>query len=47
MRGVVHEGIAVQVLGKQLFAKGNAIFLAHLVQPVGLPHGFRRFDNKG
>ena len=47
MRGVVHQRVAVQVLGKQPLAKCNAVLLAHLVQAVGFPDGFGRLDDEG
>ena len=47
MAGVVHQRVAVQILGKQALAKRNAVFLAHLVKAVRLPNDFGCFNNEG
>ena len=47
MGGVVHQRVTVQVLGKQLFAKGDTLSLRHLVQAVRFPDGLWRLDNEG
>jgi len=47
MRRVRHQRVTAQVLGEQLLAERDAVLLAHVVQPGGLPHGLGRFDNEG
>ena len=46
MSRVVHQRVTVKIFGKQPFAKRNAVFLAHRVKSVRLPHCIRRFNNK-
>ena len=45
--GIAHERVAVEVLGKQPLAEGDAPLLAHLVDAVRLPHRFGCLDNEG
>ena len=45
--GVADQAMAVQVPGEQLLAKGDALFLAHLVEAVGLPDRLGRLDDEG
>ena len=45
--GVVHERFTVQMPGKQIFTKGDALLLAHGVQTVRLPHRLWCLDNEG
>ena len=47
VRGVADEGVAVQVLREELFAKRNRLGLLHGVQAMGLPHGLGRLDDEG
>ena len=47
VRGVAHQRVAVQILGKQFFAKRNALGLVHVIQAVGAPHGFGCFYDEG
>ena len=47
MLGIGHEGVAIQVLGKQLLAKCHRLLLGHLLKPCGLPNRFWRFHNEG
>ena len=47
MGGIAHQRVAVQVFGKQLFAKRNALRLVHLVQAMGAPHVLGRFNDEG
>ena len=46
MGGVVHERVAVQILGKQTFAKRNAVFLAHFIKAVRFPDSLWCLNNK-
>ena len=45
--GIGHEGVAIQVLGKQLLAKCHRLFLRHVLKPRCLPNRFWRFHNEG
>ena len=45
--GIADQRLAVQVLGKQALAKGNALLLAHGRQAVCLPDRLGRLDNEG
>ena len=45
--GIADQRLAVQVLGKQPLAKGNALLLAHRRQAVRLPDRLGRFDDEG
>ena len=47
MFGVADEGVAVQVLREQLFAEGDAFFLAHLLDAVRPPDRLWRLDDEG
>ncbi len=42
-----HQLVAAQVVGKQLFAEGHRFLGVELVQPMRLPHRFRRLDDEG
>lgn len=46
MCGVADERMAVELLGKQAFAKSNGLGLLHLVQTMRLPHRFWGFDDE-
>ena len=45
--GIGHQLLALQVLGKELFTKGNRGILIGLVQTVGQPDVLRAFDDEG
>ena len=45
--GIGHEGMAVQVFGKQLFTKCHRLFLRHVLKPCGLPNRLWCFHNEG
>ena len=47
VRRIGHQRMAVQVFGKQFFAKSGCLVLAHRVQPVRLPHLLGCLDDKG
>ena len=45
--GVADQFVAIQILREQLFAERDTVFLAHLLDAVGLPHVLRRLDDEG
>ena len=45
--GVGHQRMTIEPRGEQLLAVGDALLLAHLIQPGGLPRLFSGFDDKG
>jgi hypothetical protein len=47
MRGVRQQGVAVQILRKQLLAEGDAVFLTHFVEAGSAPDSLRRFNDEG
>ncbi len=47
VRGVADEAVAVEVRSEELFAEGDGVFLAHLVDAVRLPHVLRRLHDEG
>ena len=45
--GIAHQRVAVQIGGKQLFAKCNRFFLRHVLKASCFPNRFRCFHNEG
>ena len=45
--GIGHEGMTLQIGGKQLFAKGNRFFLRHVLKASCLPNRLWCFHNEG